>query len=41
MALTLSEREKVSRGLASDQSMRGMAARLNRSPPTISRKIRR
>jgi IS30 family transposase len=41
LALTLSEREEISRGLASDQSMRGMAARLNRSPSTISREIRR
>ena len=41
LALTLSEREEISRGLASDQSMRGMAARLNRSPSTISREIKR
>jgi IS30 family transposase len=41
LALTLSEREEISRGIASDQSMRGMAVRLNRSPSTISREIRR
>ena len=41
LALTLSEREEISRGIASDQSMRGMAACLNRSPSTISREIKR
>jgi IS30 family transposase len=41
LALTLSEREEISRGIAADQSMRWMAAQLNRSPSTISREIKR
>lgn len=41
LALTLAEREEISRGLASQQSMRSIAARLGRSPSTISREIRR
>ena len=40
-ALSLSEREEISRGVASQQSMRGMARRLKRSPSTISREIHR
>ncbi len=40
-ALTLSEREDISRGLASNQSLRAIAVLLNRSPSTISREINR
>ena len=40
-ALTLSEREDISRGLASNQSLRAIAFLLNRSPSTISREINR
>ena len=41
LALTLSEREEISRGLASGCSLRQIATQLNRSPSTISREIRR
>jgi IS30 family transposase len=41
MALTLAEREEISRALAEGQSIRWVAARLGRSPSTISREIRR
>ena len=41
LALTLSEREEISRGIAAKRSMRWIAARLNRSPSTISREIDR
>jgi len=41
LALTLGEREEISRGIAANQSMRWMATRLNRSPSTISREINR
>ncbi len=40
-ALTLSEREDISRGIATDQSLRAIAFQLNRSPSTISREINR
>jgi IS30 family transposase len=40
-ALTASEREEVSRGLAGGQSVRQIAAVLARAPSTISREIRR
>jgi IS30 family transposase len=40
-ALSLSEREEISRGVANQQSMRCMARRLKRSPSTISREIHR
>ena len=40
-ALTLSEREDISRGLATSQSLRAIAFQLNRSPSTISREINR
>jgi IS30 family transposase len=40
-ALTLSEREEISRGMVSGQSLRSIAASLKRSPSTISREIRR
>ena len=40
-ALTYSEREEISRGLAAGQSMRAIAAQLGRSPSTVSREIER
>ena len=40
-ALTLAEREAISRGLARQQSMRSIAEQLGRSPSTISREINR
>jgi IS30 family transposase len=40
-ALTLAEREEISRGPARDESVRGMAARLGRSASTISREVNR
>ena len=40
-ALSLSEREEISRGVASHQSMRCIARRLKRAPSTISREIHR
>ena len=39
--LSLSEREEISRGLAIRESMRQIAARIGRSPSTVSREIRR
>lgn len=41
LALTLPEREEISRGLASHLSLRTIAAQLGRSPSTISREIKR
>ena len=40
-ALTLSEREEISRGIACGLSMRTIAAQLGRSPSTVSREINR
>jgi IS30 family transposase len=40
-ALTLSEREEISRGLAAHQSARSMAKLLGRSPSTVSRELSR
>ena len=40
-SLSLSERESISRGLAMQQSMRQIAARINRSPSTVSREVNR
>ena len=40
-ALTLREREEISRGLSSGESIRSIARRLLRSPSTISREIKR
>jgi IS30 family transposase len=40
-ALTLEEREEISRGIASKQTIRQIASGLNRSPSTISREINR
>src|SRR5438270_11469340 len=41
LALTLSEREEISRGVAADQSVRLIAKKLSRSPSTVSREISR
>ena len=41
LALTLSEREEISRGLATQQSLRTIAKQLGRAPSTISREIHR
>jgi IS30 family transposase len=41
LALTLSEREEISRGLAADQSARSMARLLGRSASTVSRELSR
>ena len=41
LALTLSEREEISRGLVAAYSLRHIAVRLKRSPSTISREVRR
>ena len=41
LALTLSERETISRGIAAQQSTRSMARLLGRSPSTVSREIGR
>ena len=40
-ALTLSEREEISRGIAAQLSMREIASQLGRSPSTVSREINR
>lgn len=40
-ALSLSEREEISRGLSTQCSLRSIASTLGRSPSTISREIRR
>jgi len=40
-ALRVEEREEISRGLATGQSMRGIARGLRRSPSTVSRELRR
>ncbi len=39
LALTLAEREEISRGLAAGDSIRSIAARLDRAPSTVSREI--
>ena len=41
LALTLSEREEISRGLRAQLSLRSIARQLRRAPATISREIRR
>ncbi len=41
LALTLAEREEISRALASGHSIRSIAALLERAPSTISREIKR
>lgn len=40
-ALTLSEREEISRGLVAGNSIRTLAAQLRRAPSTISREVKR
>ena len=41
MALSLAEREEISRALVAGESIRSTAARLGRAPSTISREIKR
>src|SRR6266566_5435895 len=41
LALTLAEREEISRGLAHGQSLRRIACSLERAPSTVSREIAR
>lgn len=41
LALTLEEREEISRGLAAGDSIRTIAAGLGQAPSTVSREIRR
>ena len=41
LALTLAEREEISRGIARDLSLRAIAAQLGRAPSTISREVNR
>ena len=41
LALTLAEREEISRGVVTGRSIRAMAQSLDRSPSTISREIGR
>jgi IS30 family transposase len=41
LALTLEEREEISRGLARREGIRSIAHRLRRAPSTISREVRR
>jgi len=39
LRLSLSEREEISRGLATGESLRGIAVRLGRAPSTVSREL--
>jgi IS30 family transposase len=41
LALTLAEREDISRGIASDSSIREIAGRLDRATSTVSREVSR
>ncbi len=41
IALTLAEREEISRGIATNRSLRSIANQLGRAPSTISREIKR
>ena len=41
LALTLSEREEISRGIVAQRSIRTIASFLGRSPSTVSREVRR
>ncbi len=41
LALTLPEREEISRGIVARHSIRSMASLLGRSPSTVSREVRR
>src|SRR5688572_14447450 len=40
LRLSLAEREEISRGLAAGESLRAIAARLGRTPSTVSRRWR-
>jgi len=40
-ALTIAEREEISRGIVAEQSIRSIAAELGRSPSTVSREVQR
>ena len=40
LALSLSEREEISRGVVAGRSMRSIAASMRRAPSTVSREIR-
>ena len=41
LALTLAEREEISRGMLAGYSIRAIASQLGRAPSTISREVRR
>jgi transposase, IS30 family len=41
MRLSLAEREEISRGLAGGESLRSIAARLERTPSTVTREVER
>jgi len=41
LALSLAEREEISRGVVAGRSLRAIASRLGRAPSTVSREIRR
>jgi len=41
LALTLAEREEISRGMVAGQSLRSIAVSLRRAPSTVSREINR
>ena len=41
LALTLSEREEISRGISGCRSLRAIAAQLGRTPSTVSREVSR
>jgi IS30 family transposase len=41
IALTISEREEISRGIVAERSIRSIAAELGRAPSTVSRELRR
>jgi IS30 family transposase len=41
LALTLAEREEISRGMVAGRSLRAVAALLGRAPSTVSREINR
>ena len=41
LALTLAEREEISRAVVAGQSIRSIAAALGRAPSTVSREVRR
>jgi len=41
LALTLAEREEISRGIVADESARAMARKLGRAPSTVAREVRR